>query len=66
MVEITANDNVVVGPYFDDLRQVVLPGDGGDVELIEIVARRAFEFVALAEKIVDRLSFPATLTACGG
>ena len=50
MVEIAADDDVVVGPHLDDFRQIVFPRNGRDVELIKVGARFFFKFSRLRKK----------------
>ena len=54
MVEVAADDDVVVGPHLDDVRQIILPCNGRYVYLLEVSARLFLEPVALAEKVIDR------------
>src|ERR687897_565175 len=54
VVEIAADDDVVIGPDFDDFRQVIFPGYGRDIKLLEVRAWLFFQAISTFEEIVHR------------
>ena len=53
MIEIAADDDVVIGPALDGFRQIGFPRDGGDIELVEVFTRSFFEFLLAVEELLD-------------
>ena len=54
VIKIAADDDVVIGPALDRFRQIGLPRDGGDIELVEVFARSFFEVLLAVEELFDR------------